>query len=486
MGSIRHKTVVAGLLAAASVSLGWDAAAAPPAAPPNDNRADAQTITLPATVNGTTVGATREVGEPASGCAVDGGSVWYRLKSAKQGQIIIALAAHGSLDAVVDVYALQRSQTTEVACERTDAHGQAAPDFFARKNQVFLIRVAQLANSSSDTFQMRVQRKLPAAKPPGAPLPSRGASGTLDRVLNPSVAYSIRMREGVSYRMNLASSKCTPLLLFPPRTRSFQDDSPVRRLRCGGYTLFTPPGGQGGRYSLVAEAPRASGPAKFRLSAGRAAADDTAPGRFIRNYARVGGRLDGSGLNVLDLYRFDVTRHSDLDLSLRSNADFELELLTDTGHRIESSSDSINVRLRPGRYFAVVRASVGDSGSYRLSRVSRFVTATNVAFNGSGQATVGPGRTVSLGVRVGPQASGPVTVVVDRFDPLAGWQFTRQFHLRVHGGSGSVGFIPPSVGRYRAIAFFRGTHAASPSQSGYAKLRVQGPLVSREEVRGTP
>jgi hypothetical protein len=66
-------------LALATFVLGIPPAAAALAdAPPNDNRADAISLrTLPQNVGGTTVGATTELNEPASGCAATAGSVWY-------------------------------------------------------------------------------------------------------------------------------------------------------------------------------------------------------------------------------------------------------------------------------------------------------------------------------------------------------------------------------------------------------------------------
>src|SRR5580692_6630689 len=61
------------------------APATPEPAPANDERANAQAVhSLPATINGTTVGATLEPGEVESACGVStAGSVWYSLRAQK-------------------------------------------------------------------------------------------------------------------------------------------------------------------------------------------------------------------------------------------------------------------------------------------------------------------------------------------------------------------------------------------------------------------
>lgn len=75
-----------------------------------------------------------------------------------------------------------------------------------------------------------------------------------------------------------------------------------------------------------------------------------------------------------------------------------------------------------------------------------------------------------------PAVGGPATAVIERFDPLAGFQFLRRVRVRVAGGRASVGFRPPAPGRYRAQATFDGTRAAASSESGFARVLVAGPL----------
>ena len=81
-----------------------------------------------------------------------------------------------------------------------------------------------------------------------------------------------------------------------------------------------------------------------------------------------------------------------------------------------------------------------------------------------------------LTAAVSPSTGGPVEIVVERFDPLEGFQFLRSFRLRARGGRANASFRPPSEGSYRARAVFKGTRDAARSTSGYARLKVQSPL----------
>jgi hypothetical protein len=475
---MRERAVVrrtlCGLIAGVAImaAMAAEAFAAPP---PNDNRADAQDVTIPTTVDGTTVDSTQEQEEQVSQCTPDAGSVWYRVKP-KKGRVIVELAANGALDAVVDVYRVQRSQLLFIGCQATDAKGKSALAFRTRKaDQTYLIRVAQQANSASDSFSLSLQLAQPAT-PPGPPIPRGGAAGTLDRVLNPADSFALPMREGVTYRFHLTTKSCTPLLLFPPRTKSFGRRSPVKRLECGGYALFTPRGGQTGVYSLLAQAGFNGRPVKYRLTAGPAGIDDTTPGQLIPNYAVVHDKLAGGALDVVDLYRFDVHRRSGLRLTVTSRAGFQLNLLRDTGHLLQSTTGEIRTSVPAGRYYLAVRAEPGQSGTYTLTRLSRTITHSVLHAQRQRSATVEPGQRVRLGVTVKPGASGPVKIVIERFDPLEGWQFSRRYMVLAQRGRASVSWLPPSVGRYRAVATFAGTRGFTPGVSNYVRVHVEKPL----------
>jgi hypothetical protein len=69
-----------------------------------------------------------------------------------------------------------------------------------------------------------------------------------------------------------------------------------------------------------------------------------------------------------------------------------------------------------------------------------------------------------------------VQITLQRFDPLAGWQFFRLVSATASGGSAAISFTPPAEGRWRATAAFLGTRAAAPSEAGFAGVLVAPPL----------
>jgi hypothetical protein len=485
-GVLRIATFVVACLLGASPAL---AAAAPAPPPANDTRADAQVLgSLPATVDGTTVGATIDSNEPASECTgPQTASVWYSITPSTKERIAVGLAAGGNLDATVDVYLAQRSQLQDVACDGTDAMGMAATSFTAIANMTYLIRVAPLGDSLAGSFALNVFVPQKAATPPGPLLPAAGAGGVLDRIQDTTKAYSTVMTAGTSYRINLAdetTGACVSAGLFPPGTSSFDDGGAVLRLHCGGYQLFTPAAGQTGRYSFrINSSAGFSGSQRYYLQVAPAGPDDTAPGEFIGNYAKVSGELDGNRVDALRLFSFDVVTRSNLTLLLSApeTAGFDLELLNEKGHEIAcecggTGSETLNQELKPGRFFAVVRASTNSRGRFTLVRQSRTITQTRVTIAGSRNGQSAPGQTVPIAVSVAPGAAGPVVVTIERFDPVSGWQYFATHHVEANGRSATVPFLPPSSGRWRASASFVGTRKASPSVSGFATLLVGGPL----------
>jgi hypothetical protein len=448
------------------------------AAPSNDTRPNAQRIQLGQSVNGTTVDATADE-DDAFGCGpTDTPSVWYRLDANTDGRAIVQLQAKGDLDVIVNVYQRVRSQFNPLTCDESDKRGRASTDFRIKSGQSFLIRVSEKQQSVSGDFSLLVDIGQPAARPPGRPLPSRGASGTVQRVFEPSNAWSTRMREGTTYRINLSPASCTRLSVYGPGTTDFDDESPKRTLTCGGYTLFTPGPHESGRYSLLVE-PNSSRrtPQRYRLRVARAGSDDTAPGKFVLNHTRLRGALNANQVDVVDLYRFDVTQPSITDLVMKTGANFDLLLLSNKGRRItrtgSGGDQNIHIRTMPGRYFVVVRAHRHAVGRYRLTRASKTITRTTLTPT---PRVSGPSSSVSLQVGVTPAAKGRVTVFVERFDPVSGWQFARRFETRISGTSTAVSFQPPGEGRYRAQATFNGTRLAAGSRSSVEHFRVESPL----------
>src|SRR3954453_11072138 len=342
--------VTAGLLCAAL------AFAAPPT---NDTRPNAQRIQLGQRVSGTTVDATSDE-DDSSGCGPsDTPSVWYRLDATTDGRTIVQLQANGDLDVVVDVYQRVRSQFNQITCDSSDKRGRASTEFRMKKGQSYLIRVPEPGQSVSGDFPLLVDIGQPEATPPGKALPRHGASGTVQRVFEPSNAWSTKMSEGTSYRVNLSPQSCMRLSIYGPNTQSF-DERAQRILTCGGYTLFTPGPHESGRYTFLIE-PNSSRRTKqrYRLQVSRAGSDDTAPGRFVSNHSKLRGALNANHVDVRDLYRFDVVQPSITDLVMKTGLNFDLVLMGVGGRRISCAcggggDENIHVRTMPGRYFVLV------------------------------------------------------------------------------------------------------------------------------------
>ena len=394
-------------------------------------------------------------------------SVWYRSAAPARGADIVRVDAAGDLDAKVDIFKRNRSKLSFEDCADTDKRGLAtvnASDL--EPGGDYAIRVGKQLGSVADTFKMQVLIPSPPAQPPGKRLPNNGVKQKVNRLTNPSEAYWLNMRAGVTMRLSLSSRYCNALEVFGPGTKSFNND-PIKRLRCGGYTLFTPT--ESGRHFLVVNAARDRDTQPYRLQTAIARQNDTTPGVFIRNNAEVAGKLDGR-LNSSDLYRFDVTSKSTLRLKVTGGPD--MVVTRANGRRIDGGS-FVERTVRAGRYFVAVQGS----SNYTLRRVSRTITTANIRFNGRKNAVIRPGSSTALAIRVRPNVSGRATMVVERFDPIDGWQFQRRFAVQVSSGIGKVTYRPPSVGRYRAYGTFRGSKTAAADETRVSRLRVQGPLV---------
>lgn len=467
------------LALAATASLPAPAASAAP--PPNDARTAPQPLgALPATVRATTAEATLDPDEPAS-CRPIKGSVWYAFTARSDRAILAALDAAGDMDAVVEVFVRERSQLAPVTCQATNRSGQATIDIDAAAGTAYAIRVAPRANSVADAFTLRVVVPDEPARPPGQPLAAAGVNAAVDRFANPDDSWGVRLQAGRTYRLNFVTpgAGCALASLHQPGIGDFGQPAPLRTLRCDGHTVFTP--SVAGRYSVLVRAPRASRDRlPYRLRIGRAQADDTAPGRLLGNDRRVRGALEGSELDGLDLYRFALGRRSDVRFRLRTGAAFDVEVMDDSGRRRgcacgPTGDKRLERRLRPGRYFVAVRARDGADGRYVLSRLARTITRSRTLAAGRAATSLPAGAPVRLSLRVTPAVDGRATLLVERFDPLAGWLFASTFHPRLAGGVASVDFRPPSPGRWRVTGAFDGTRVASASPGGTARFRVVEP-----------
>ncbi|MGZ4176020.1 MAG: hypothetical protein ACXVUX_07385 [Solirubrobacteraceae bacterium] len=456
-------------------------------APGNDDRDAATNLpSLPVTVSGTTIGATLESTEPDTTCPTSiSASVWYAVTvgATPPSRIGIKLQANGSLDATVDVYVRQRSQSNPVDCRRTDDSGKAALAFTPIPGTTYLIRIGQRLNSDPGTFTLRVFPLPPPPSPPGRHLGPRGADGLLDGTLATRAAYSMRLSAGATYKVNLVKPNqgCMQLEIFPPGTSSFSAAS-AAGLSCGGYRLFTP--AVSGVWSFLILADESNpGSQAYGLHVRPATFKEMAPGIFLPNLSHYTGFLRGNVIDDVRLFRFDVTSHSDLTLFLQaaSDAPFDLKLLDDRGRYLQcncgsTGEETIRRQIQPGRYFAVVQAESFGWGPFTLYRQTRLITHIHTTMDGVGYEQVAPNQAVRIDARITPAVDGPVTIEVESFDPVEHWQFHRLYSVRAVNGLAEVPFVAPHVGRWRASAVFTGTKTASPATSGTAQILVVGPL----------
>lgn len=488
--ALRARTLAgAAVLALCAALLMCTAAAhaASPRAPGNDDRDAATNLpTLPVTVSGTTVGATLEPTEPDTTCPTSiSASVWYAVTvgATPPSRIGIKLQANGNLDATVDVYVRQRSQTNPVDCRRTDDSGKAALAFTPTPGTTYLIRVGQRSNSDPGTFTLRVFPLPPPPSPPGRHLGPNGADGLLDGTLATRAAYSMRLSAGTTYKVNLVKPNqgCMQLEIFPPGTFSF-DATPAAGLSCGGYRLFTPAVSGVWSFLIVADENN-PGSQAYGLHVRPATFKEMAPGIFLPNLAKYTGFLRGNVIDDVRLFRFDVTSRSDLTLSLeaRTNPPFDLKLLDDRGRYLqcncgERGNQTIRRQIQPGRYFAVVQAESFSWGPFTLYRQTRLITHIHTTMDGVGYEQVAPGSAVRIDARITPAVDGPVTIEVESFDPVEHWQFHHLYNVLASHGLADIRFVAPHVGRWRASAVFTGTKTASPATSSTAQILVAGPL----------
>ena len=465
--------------AAAALALAIPLAAASPAsaaAPSNDSRAAAQPVgALPVTVHGSTAEATLDTDEPF-GCAPLKNSVWYTFTPTKDRSVLLALDAAGDLDASVAVFTRERSQLTQVGCATTDRRGEATLDLDVTGDTEYLVQVGARAGSADDAFTLRMVVPDDPATAPGAKLPATGVAASVQRFANQDDAWYVDLVRGRTYRLNLVTigEDCVNLKLFPGGTKSF-GGSWLRSVSCDVHTVFVAE--RTGRYPILVTAPRSSRAVlKYRLRAGQARADDTAPGLRLPADRGVSGSLHGSELDALDLYRFGVAHRSDMRIRLATGRRFEVVLMTAGGRVLAIGRHRVDARLGRGRYFVAVRSLDGANGAYVVRRHARAITTARTSVNGSRSTTVGPNRAVTLAVRVSPAVEGPATLVVERFDPIDGWLFGARFRPQVSGGTATVSWTPPTLGRYRVAGTFDGTFRASPSDGGTARFSVVEPL----------
>jgi hypothetical protein len=433
--------------------------------PDNDERGEATPISrLPATKRGTTLGATSD---GYSDCRMAGGGVWYRFKGPATGRVLVQLAT-GDRDGVVAAFRRVRGDVDEIGCAATDRRGNIVAGFTTRRGADYLILVGDKAGSGPGDFVLTLRPGEAPEQLPGRALPRGGTKGSVDGLTDVNDVWSVRLRSGKTYRIAFSSSPCA-------QARIRRGSGTLRRFACRGYTTFTPGPDGGGRYAVEVQATSAQRQ-RYRLHVVAAGADDLGVGVELTPGSTRRGRLSPGGVDVVDLYHFDVERLSEVRLGLAlGGGSFSLALLTDTGARLATGGTALRRRLDRGRYVVAVQAPAGTSaGRYRLALRLRDVTSTTVLFSGARSSEVAPGTTVTISCLVSPATSGGrVELQIDRFDTLSGWHFYRI--VRVAAGA-TMSWRPPAEGRWRVRARFLGTRGSAPSQSGYAHLLVVRPI----------
>ena len=197
----------------------------------------------------------------------------------------------------------------------------------------------------------------------------------------------------------------------------------------------------------------------------------------MRNYERVRGHVGPRRADVVDLHRFYVHRRSDATLRFSTPGQLNLELRNVRGRLIATGfGEAIRTVLRRGRYYATVRSTGVAGAKYSLRPAIRSVTSAGIGINGRREAVISPGQAATVGVLVRPPASGRITIVVERLDPLEGWQFHRRFVRRTSSGRASATFVPRRPGRFRARAEYSGSRLSAPSETGYAYVSAREPF----------
>jgi hypothetical protein len=435
--------------------------------PDNDERGEATPLRrLPATVRGTTLGATTD---SYTHCRASGGGVWYRLKGPATGRVLVQLST-GERDGVIAAFRRFRNDIDDISCAGTDRNGKAVLGFATKPGADYLILVGDKFGSGPGEFVLTLRPGEAPERLPGRALPRRGVHDSVHGLSDVNDIWSVRLHRGTTYRISFSSSPCASASLR-------RTTEALVRLGCRGYTTFTPGPDGGGRYVLEVRAFENPHRQAYRLRVVAAAADDVGVGLELLPDSTVRGRLSPSGIDVVDVYHFDVDRLSEVRLGLARGAGrpFSLLLFTDSGDRIAVDDDRIRHRLNRGRYVVAVQGEAGSlAGRYRLTLRLRDVTTTAVLITGKRSAEVAPGTSVSLECLVSPApAGGRVELQIDRFDTLTGWHFHRIVRV---GAGASVSWQPPAAGRWRVRARFLGTRSSAPSRSGYAHLLVAKPI----------
>jgi hypothetical protein len=425
-------------------------------APVNDSRGRA--LPLPpggSSTWGRTTESTVGWNDPRASCAGElAGTVWYRVDSTPSTDLVLRLVAHGPLDAVVAAYRFIHGKFQSVACDAINDDGVATIGYRAHRGD--LVLVGQSTVSKPGRFRLLTLVPQPAEQPPGQPLQS-GVRSTVERFLDSEDIWNVDLQAGATYRLRFQSNGDRAVMVSPVT------DKVVDSLYGSGYHLFTPGPSGGGRYLIYITAGYRDGSHRYTYRVESAGLDDTGPGRLLHAGTWFAGQLDPRGIDVDDIYHFELSTRSDILLALgrpRSKG-VQLLLMRDDGKDI-AQGQALRRMLPAGSYAVSVFASPASPAvRYRLAlrvhEVSRLFVSAKTVVNGT---------PVTIVTSVGRPPGRYVTLEIDRLDPVQGWVYAGAYELPVLlGRTASLTWLPSQVGRYRA-------RITRPSRSGYVFVHV--------------
>src|SRR6185312_15947208 len=107
------------------------------------------------------------------------------------------------------------------------------------------------------------------------------------------------------------------------------------------------------------------------------------PGVLLPNHTSRSGSLSARGIDVVDLYRFDVEQRSVVRLAFTASGGPSLALSKLGGAAIGSAArTTVRQTLGPGTYLVKVSVPPRGSGRYKLGLLARVVTKTSISANG--------------------------------------------------------------------------------------------------------
>ena len=456
--------------------------------PPTTPCSGAQVVhALPATISGTVVGATVEPLEEPSGCA--GCDRTLRLVLVpRQRQGARRDRPGGGRRARRDGRRVPRRSLGTAGASAATAPtrtGKASLTFTASKNGLYRSASPLCPARSSPGSRSRCSCRRPPSIRPGRGCRRGGASGRVDRIQNINAAYSVVMRSGVSYIVSLASKTpgaCVSGGLFAPGTSVVRrmlaaHAHALRRLRPVHARART-----GRRLQHPADPAQhpSAGSSASACRSRRRARGETAPGiaaRQLRPRPRAARRQRRAGAAAVP-----AGHHQPLEPDAAA-ARARLGRLQPAAAQHRRARDRMPVRRQrladarpPARAGPLLRGRLDArrkrSATSRSIRESRTITSTHISFL---QRKVAAGQATPVDVKVSPSASGPVTVEIERFDPVFGWQFYRQETGFVVGRLGDAGVRAPAVGRWRVEGRIRRLADGQPERR---RLRLPARLLA--------